>query len=217
MSLLLYGITEAGGCPLPQYDSGGRQLRGIIDGQLRAVVSEHDPGDREPTVTSLRAYERTLRRLMACGAILPARFGSVIPDDDAVAAFLHGRHTELLLRLRHVAEAVELALRACCTVDESPGSGHQSGTAYMQARLEQRRRARRIARELDPLTTLARSVRRELAPEPGIPVRDSYLIDKQRVEEFVALVRQLDTQLDDVELLCTGPWPPYSFAEGASK
>jgi len=29
------------------------------------------------------------------------------------------------------------------------------------------------------------------------------------------MVRQLDDNLDDIELTCTGPWPPDSFAEGA--
>jgi Gas vesicle synthesis protein GvpL/GvpF len=32
--------------------------------------------------------------------------------------------------------------------------------------------------------------------------------------EFVALVEQLDDRLEDVELECTGPWPPYSFTQG---
>jgi hypothetical protein len=46
-------------------------------------------------------------------------------------------------------------------------------------------------------------------------VLDAYLVDRGRVREFVAMVEQLDDRLDDVELVCTGPWPPYSFAEGA--
>jgi hypothetical protein len=45
-------------------------------------------------------------------------------------------------------------------------------------------------------------------------VHDAYLVDQERISEFVALVEQLDARLDDVELVCTGPWPPYSFAEG---
>ena len=61
----------------------------------------------------------------------------------------------------------------------------------------------------------SRSSRRALAPRPGLPVLDAYLVDRGRVSEFVALVAQLDHRLDDVELVCTGPWPPYSFAEGA--
>ena len=46
-------------------------------------------------------------------------------------------------------------------------------------------------------------------------VLDAYLVDRARVDEFVALAAQLGDGLDDVELVCTGPWPPYSFAEGA--
>jgi hypothetical protein len=32
------------------------------------------------------------------------------------------------------------------------------------------------------------------------------------VAEFVALVAELGDLLDGVELVCTGPCPPYSFA-----
>jgi len=34
------------------------------------------------------------------------------------------------------------------------------------------------------------------------------------VAEFVALVAELGNRLDGVELVCTGPCPPYSFADG---
>jgi hypothetical protein len=91
----------------------------------------------------------------------------------------------------------------------------QSGTSYLRDRLELRQSARRVATELEPLCALARSSRRAIAPRPDVPVLDSYLVDSGRVREFVALVEQLDDRLDEVELVCTGPWPPYSFAEGA--
>ena len=74
---------------------------------------------------------------------------------------------------------------------------------------------RRVAGELDSLKPLALSSRRTLAPRPDVPLLDAYLVDRERVDEFVALVEQIDVGLDDVDLVCTGPWPPYSFAEGA--
>ena len=43
-----------------------------------------------------------------------------------------------------------------------------------------------------------------------------YLVERARVGEFVALVEQLDDCLDGVDLVCTGPCPPYSFADGAA-
>jgi Gas vesicle synthesis protein GvpL/GvpF len=76
-------------------------------------------------------------------------------------------------------------------------------------------RAPRVASELDQLTALARASRRTLSPAPDLPMLVADLVDRDRVREFVATLAQLDDRLDDVELMCTGPWPPYSFVEGA--
>jgi hypothetical protein len=217
MSLLVYGIVEAG-----EVDPFGRGLAdqplfGIPEGPLEAVVSDHEGRSPEPSANALRAYERTVRGLMDSGAILPAQFGSVLPDEDAVRGLLRGRRRDLLSRLRQVRGAVEIGLRASWSDDARVVLDPRapSGSSYLRDRLELRQSARRVANELDALTALARGSRRALAPRPDLPVLDAYLVDRGRVGEFVALVEQLDDRLDDVELVCTGPWPPYSFAEGA--
>ena len=46
---------------------------------------------------------------------------------------------------------------------------------------------------------------------------DAYLVDRGRVGEFVALVHELGGCLDGVELVCTGPCPPYSFADARGR
>ena len=45
-------------------------------------------------------------------------------------------------------------------------------------------------------------------------VRLAYLVDEEAVEPFQELVRDLESELGHVQLACTGPWPPYSFAGG---
>ncbi|MBV9604760.1 MAG: GvpL/GvpF family gas vesicle protein [Solirubrobacterales bacterium] len=217
MSLLVYGVVEAGeidefGCGLT-----GDPLFAITEGPLDAVVSDHHDRAPEPSAAALEAYERTVRRLMDRAAILPAQFGSLLPDDGEVRGLLRGRRRDLLARLGRVRGAVEIGLRASWR----PGAGAvadprpRTGASYLRERLELRQSARRVASELDPLTTLARGSRRALVPRPDLPVLDAYLVDRGRVREFVAMVEQLDDRLEDVELVCTGPWPPYSFAEGA--
>jgi Gas vesicle synthesis protein GvpL/GvpF len=217
MSLLVYGIVEADGADPLGLGLDGRRLRGVAEGPLAAVISDHHDADPEPTATALHAYERTVRQLMERGAILPAQFGSVLGDEAAVRGLLRRRRKDLLTRLRRISGAVEIGLRANWRGGGRvlPDVRPQSGASYLRDRLELRQGARRVASELDPLTALARSSRRALAPRPDLPVLDAYLVDRRRVEEFVALVEQLDDRLDDVELVCTGPWPPYSFAEGA--
>jgi hypothetical protein len=217
MSLLIYGIVEEEVVSGFELGLDERPLREVAEGPLLAVVSDHHGPDPEPTAAALRAYEHAVRRLMDRGTVLPAQFGSVLDDEAAVRAFLRRRRHDLLSRLQRVRGAVEIGLRARWRAGEHglPDTMPRSGTSYLRDRLELRQSARRVAHELDPLTAVARSSRRALAPRPDLPVLDAYLVDRGRVDEFVALVEQLDTCLDDVELVCTGPWPPYSFAAGA--
>jgi gas vesicle protein GvpL/GvpF len=217
MSLLVYGIAEAGDLDPSGLGLDDQPLFGLTEGPLEAIVSDHEDRAPEPSAGALRDYERTVSVLMDRGAILPAQFGSVLPDEDAVRALLRGRRRDLLGRLVRVRGAVEIGLRASWRDDARAVRDPRppSGSSYLRERLELRQSARRVASELDALTALARGSRRALAPRPDLPVLDAYLVDRGRVREFVALVEQLDDRLDDVELVCTGPWPPYSFAEGA--
>jgi Gas vesicle synthesis protein GvpL/GvpF len=217
MSLLVYGIVEAARDRVVAEGLDGRPLRDVDDGPLRAVVSDHDGVGPRPTAAIVYAYERTVRRLMERGAILPARFGSVLEDEPAVRAMLGRRREDLLACLERVSGAVEISLRASWrgAAPARPDGGSESGESYLRNRLELREKARRVARELDPLTEIARGARRAFASRPDVPVLDAYLVEAGRVDEFVAVVEQLDRRMDNVEIECTGPWPPYSFAQGA--
>ncbi len=216
MSLLVYGIVESGEVAPAGRGLDDQPLYGVAEDGLMAIVSDHESRVPESTASALQTYERTVRRLMDGGAILPAQFGSLLPDAPGVRQLLRNRRKDLLGRLARVRGAVEIGLRAswresvAATLERRP----TSGSSYLRDRLEARQNARRVATELDPLTALARGSRRALAPRPDLPVLDAYLVDRGRVSEFVAMVEQLDDRLEDVELVCTGPWPPYSFAEG---
>jgi len=225
VNLLLYGIVEwsthppdEGGSPLSGVGLDDEPLHALVEGSLAAIVSDHAGADPEPAIDSLRGYESTVRGLMERDAILPARFGTVLPSEGAVRSLLRRRRRDLLLRVRRVRGAVELALRANWRAGAGmlPGARPPSGTSYLRERLELRQSARRVASELDPLAALARSSRQTISPAPDLPVLYAYLVERERVREFVAMVAQLDDTLDDVELICTGPGPPYSFAEGAA-
>jgi hypothetical protein len=217
MSLFLYGVVEAGGGPVVGTGIDGRPLRAVVDGPLMAIVTAHDDPEPLAAADALEDHERTVQRLMDCRAILPTPFGRVLADDEAVRAMLRRRRQDLLAKVEGVRGAVELGIHARWRDgrDGDPDPRSESGVAYLRARLETRQRARRLASELDPLTALARSIRRAL-PQRDLPVLDAYLVDRTRVGEFVALVAELGDVLDGVELVCTGPCPPYSFADGGT-
>jgi hypothetical protein len=217
VTLLLYGVAEAGGAPVSGLGLDNEPLQTVVEGPLAAIVSDHQDTGTELAGERLRDYESTMQRLMERDAILPARFGSVLADEGAARALLSRRRRDLLSKVRRVRGAVELALRATwrrgADSDSGPAEDPPSDTDYLRARLELRQRARRVASELNPLSALAVSTRRTLSPEPHLPVLDAYLVERDRVGEFVAMVAQLDDHLDEVELTCAGPMPPYSFAD----
>jgi len=210
MTVLVYGIAEHGGAAIKEAGLQWRPLRGVRAGPLVAIVSDHDEPPAR-SVETLWHYEEIVERIAAGHSMVPARFGSVLDDDEAVLEMLHAKHETLLTILGRTRGAVELALRA--TWDQPPAPEAHTGTGYLRARLELRERARAIAAELMPLGKLSRASRCTLPARQDEPFRCAFLVDREQVPDFTASLQQLDDRLSGVDLVCTGPWPPYSFAE----
>src|SRR4051794_18233492 len=161
-------------------------LYAVRHGALAAVVADH--ATPQPTPEALRRHEAVVEGLMARGPVLPLRFGGVTDD---VAGWLAAREDELAPLLDRVRGAVELGVRGG---DDAGAGAPASGTDYL---------LRRVADEHvhAPLAALARASVRRRRPHVG-----AYLVDRDVVDRFHARVRELDRRL-----VCTGPWPPYSF------
>ena len=51
--------------------------------------------------------------------------------------------------------------------------------------------------------------------DSGRQVHLIYLVPEDAVPEFRGVVERLQAAHPDLGLVCTGPWPPYSFATAA--
>ena len=214
MSLLLYAVAD---CSLAEAADGvgvdGCALEAIGEDGLVAIVSEHQ---RRPELTedALWAFERGVELRMSDNAVLPARFGSVFAERQPLEAVLRDRRAEFMEKFERVRGAVELGVRASWPAAEpdSTPSGPDAGSVYMRARLERGARARDIAAQIDDAVgSIARAKSCQVLTRPTVPVTASYLVDRERTDEFVTGVRALDATMQDTQLICTGPWPPYSF------
>jgi hypothetical protein len=217
--LYLYGIVRSRALP-GSVGIQGRPLRCIEADDLFAIVSEHDHLRLEEDVEWLWEHERVVEALMAQGPVLPMRVGSCLPGEGAVRATLLERRDEFDRALDRVKGAVELGVRAASQATDEPRAAVSTpageageGTAYLLGRLERERGEREIAARIHPpLARLARaSATRTNTGNPGI-FKAAYLVDEHRVEAFTGRVEQLEDELDDTTIVCTGPWPPYSFA-----
>jgi hypothetical protein len=192
----LYAITDDPAPPEPP-------LRAVPCGELTALCAPAT--EREVTPEALWRHEEVVERLMERRDLLPVRFGTLVPDEPAAVDAVLERREELLAGLAHVRGAVELAVRA---EPRDPPERDESGGDYLRAKADRAALARAIH---GPLEAVSRDAVVRAGPEL---LRAAYLVDRDAVDRFVARVRTLQQANAEIDVVCTGPWPPYSFSEG---
>jgi hypothetical protein len=181
-------------------------LRAVHGAGLSALCGPAATGG-DPDAAALWRHEEVLEELMEGRDLLPVRFGTRLADDGEAAAILVARRDEFAAGLDRVRGAVELALRVRADAEPTapPMPEDAGGRAYLAAKVARTRSGDALHA---PLAALAR----ESAIRPGPELlRSAYLVDRAAVTGFVAAVRELQAAHPDLSLLCTGPWPPYSF------
>jgi hypothetical protein len=68
------------------------------------------------------------------------------------------------------------------------------------------------ARIHEPLAELARRSAKGAGGLARTSFKAAYLVDRDRVGAFRARIEELESQNANVQIVCTGPWPPYSFS-----
>jgi gas vesicle protein GvpL/GvpF len=205
----LYAITDHPGPPLPEI----APLQVVpIDG-LAAVCTPASEAHVSPE--TLWRHEDVVEALMADRDLLPVRYGTRLEDEAAVARAVADRRDELVAALDRVRGAVELSVRVVATgtrTESLPAAEPTSGAEYLRLRARADASHERTAGSVrQPLSALARASV-EGRPRPPELFRAAYLVERGDVEPFAAEVARLQDANPGLSILCTGPWPPYSFA-----
>jgi Gas vesicle synthesis protein GvpL/GvpF len=217
--LHVYAITDSAP-DLEAVGLDGAELRTVGDEAPFAVVSEHARLSTRLDEGDLWAHEAVVEELMDRATVLPMRFDGAVDDEATLRRILDERREEFETLLGSVRGAVELGVRAQVD-EEEPVSGDDphiagsggSGTAYLLARARDQRAAAGVATRIHgPLAALARQSRRSgRSLRPGL-FKAAYLVERDGVDPFRARVEALGSELGGGRIVCTGPWPPYSFS-----
>jgi hypothetical protein len=238
VSTYVYGITAGSHPALPEGLGGvgepPRPVRVLKEGELAAVVSDAPEGLR-PKRKDLLAHQNVLAEAGAAGAVLPMRFGSVAPDDDAVTGVLAERadhykerlgaldgKVEYNVKASHDEEAVlhrvmseNREIRAVTEANRKAGGGSYEDRlrlGEMVVAAVKAREAEDAAELQHALETAAADV--SVGPEStGWLANVSFLVDRESAEPFLTEVEQLRKSHPHIELRVNGPLPPYSFVE----
>jgi hypothetical protein len=177
-----------------------------------------------------RGHDAVVRAAADAGPVLPLRFGTVVPDDDAARTLLRTHATSAGEQLRRIGTAREWGVRLLRTL--APGAepalagGAQraelSGTEYLSRRREALHREENLTRAAaecaerlqDALAGhVTESLRRGGAPGSSLLLDMAYLVPTETEAAFLGQVQHLTEALEPrgLALEVTGPWPPYSF------
>ena len=181
-------------------------------GGLDVVVS--NVADDEVTQDAVLKHAEVVEQLLGRSrAVLPARFDRPLADEEELNTAVSAAARELERGLRRVRGCVELGLRVIAPSAEAVPKG-RSGADYMHARLAEERRRQRLLDELDaPLARLSEATA-PAGSSGGDAFVASYLVATRNVPAFRKAVDALEEAHPQLTIVCTGPWPPYSFGTG---
>ncbi|HEX2027688.1 MAG TPA: GvpL/GvpF family gas vesicle protein [Nitriliruptorales bacterium] len=231
MAWYVYGITSVAEPNVPPAGLIGLVDEDIVlhgEGRLRVVASSLHrsvPGlehaDAEQTLEAVRRHDDVLVRLSRTWPVLPVRFGTVLPDRDAVDQLLVDPDGRLAAMLAAVTGADEWMVRVDAepfdppdpagTLDLPPGQAFFVRRRWQsEARADARNRATTVSSELHAhLRDLARQTCLLPVREAATLARAAYLVDRDTTEAFLAAAESIS----GVTVVVQGPLPPYRFVD----
>jgi hypothetical protein len=208
----------AGSVRVPAFTGrGGRRLTVVRAGRLSAIVA---PTRRvpSPTIDNLRRYHQTIAGISdALRAVLPARFGTVMEEDE-LRVILRARSRSLAAGLKQVRGRVLVTIRTADAgrIVQSPGRGPETarttGTTYLRTRAEAAARLREVPAFAPVRIAVQKWVKGEHVVNQAGVTSIYHLVTRASVPAYI---RALSDAARDagIVIAVSGPFPPYAFAE----
>ena len=238
--IYVYAITDRPEAPLSgQMGLRDEGLTEVVWRDIAAVVSTANRALVPKTADELWRYEEIIESLMLDRAVLPVRFGTLLPSQQHVGDTLRRAYRLLAQDIERVRGQVEIGIRFLSTIEngaEADRIGEDAnrppaasndfsplaagpGSAYLQARLARERELQdrqgaklRLVREVyDLLANHANASRLDGGAEDRHGISAAFLVPHERIGPFRDVVCEVAGANPGLALLCTGPWPPYSF------
>jgi hypothetical protein len=211
----------------------GEPVRTVTEAGLSAVVGtvsdeEHHGKPLTRLLVGLtaietagRAHHRVIASLPEDSPVLPVRLATVYPDDATIRGLLAQRHGELAVMVESLRGTQEWGVKVFVEPygpfigPDEDGDGLPSlEPLWVQAEA--------CAEDIgQALSDVAVATRHRPSPDPRfgadsgwMVLNGAYLLEAERAGEFAEIVASVTSEHTALRADLTGPWPPYSFADG---
>ena len=229
MSTCVYALVSPAPGRLRLTGASGEKLRVVALPGVAAVVGSVGRVPA-PSVRNLRRHAAVVNVIaQQVRAILPARFATIVSDDEELTLILRTRRATFRDRLRAVRSRTQMTLRLLREPESRSASfasqsrvtgrtrlrlgyGATQGTQYLQRRREVAARAKEVP-GFEPIrAAVRRLVKDERVEKRPDVITVHHLIPHAAAEKYRTTVQRAADELG-MRLLVTGPLPPYAFAD----
>lgn len=241
MSYLLYFIFKNPGMEEPSCSPTLETIRGVAeepirfvsDNGLSAAISNIPQPDLISDISYLLAYQKAIETFHAHHTVIPMRYGCTFEKEFQVLQFLKERGKEFEKLLHELEGCVEMGIRILLSgppqqegedKKEDPPSEIRNldsfvrGQNYLMTRKMFYEQKTQLVREIDILAErycrlfsgLFIQWKKEYVPSPTSMLSLYFLVPRGSVETFRRVYRDMSSK-ESVNLLLSGPWPPYNF------
>ena len=201
-AVALCGIVSREGRPAPHVE--GAQTVDYRD--VSAVVRKAEFIRTEPTEADVAAYREVVEGAFACGAVVPAPYGTVFRNRDALLRWLELHYFTLADALRYLHDRQVARVRVSPaalgaswdTVEYRTRGADLDVTAFESFRVLKRQAVAYV-----PIDVAGRRA------EQG--AEGAFLVEREHWGQFMALLKEEQRRLPDLRFDHTGPWPAYDF------
>ena len=205
--MTLYVLALSDAPVMPWEEDDGRRLESLpVEGIY--VIGERR-GD-VPAVTEAelqRQHAMVLRIADAVPAVIPARFGSLV-DEEELSVILRERRALIRTALDHVRDKVQMTLRIAAVGIPTESASAESGREYLERRRE-------VLRPAAPahVDGVLRDLRALVVDERRRPIERGALTIYHLVARMdVTAYREVVNEARVAGVAMSGPWPAFAFA-----
>jgi len=201
-AVALCGIVSREGRPMPNVP--GTQTVDYRD--VSAVVRRAEFVRAEATEEDIARYREVVEGAFACGAVVPAPYGTIFRNREALLRWLELHYFTLAdaLRYLHDRQAARVRVAPAAlgsgwdTVEYRTRGADLDVTAFDSFRVLKRQAVAYV-----PVDVPGRRA------EQG--VEGAFLVEREHWGQFMALLKEEQRRLPDLRFEHTGPWPAYDF------
>jgi hypothetical protein len=237
----IYGVVPAGSRARPKGSGiGGKSLRLVASGELAAITSDVPDGPLEAGRDELMAHSQVLEETLGkTSAVLPMRFGVVMPNEDSVRKeLLDAYRPDLEAQLDEMDGKIEMNLkgiydeaavlrevvaenREIAALREAISSAPPEAAYPERIRLgELVAETLNAKREADAHALLERLAPHAIELDVSPPILErmvvnaAFLLERGNTQAFDdELERIAEENHPRINFKLTGPLPPHSFVE----